>query len=930
MAEDRWDKVGRIFEEVREKPPEERKAYLEEICEEEAIRTEVLDLLEAEAQAGGFFEDLISALPNAASEEMSERDRPIQPLRTPDPLDLEGETVGRYAVEEHLGGGGMGVVYKARDPELDRWVALKFLPPSLAASDESEKRFVREARAASALEHPHIATIYEIGTSEAGHRFIAMAYYEGETLKEKLAREKSFSVDEASRYARQIASALVQAHDAGIVHRDVKPANVMVTESGTVKLLDFGLAKAAADTRLTKSGHQVGTAAYMSPEQAKGESVGPASDLWAVGVVLYEMLAGTRPFQGANTPAVLRAILDDDPEPIRQRRDDTPPELSRLVGQCLEKNPDDRPNSAQTLLEELQALRTGSPSPPDPAPQAAKRPLLGSTSSSLALLILLVVGVASLAWMGWELWLGPPSGPLTGYTAGPNPQELAQPEDGAERGADLDPTTVAVLYFEDNSPGDTLTAFADGFTEHLNHRLAQVEGLKVISRQGVEPYRETTPQLDSIARRLRAGSLITGSVRAVSDSLVVHVQLIDGKTQSNLMSEVIRRPRTEVFALQNDLAREASRLLRKRLGREVQLASWQAETQSVEAWRLAERADRLREDAKQLEREDQPEAALELAAQADSLLARSGAIDPEWSAPPALRARLATVQVDPYASNWGERERDIVRQRIGYANEALRRNPGDTEARTTRGRLRYWLSKHLNNSEQAQTLLDRAEQDLRRAIRESSGAARAMSTLSRLLVESRGDFEQASYYANRAQEADAYLRIPSDTRHQMFYAALNAGDFETAAHQCYIGQERHPELVEFRNCELALLATEGAIEPDVGRAWALVEEIRVRTAPEKRSFYESLSHPKVAAVLARAGRSDSARAVLRRTRLADPHPLVTYFRAHAFLLLGEKQRALDLLSRAVKRRPQYGPAAAKDPWFESLRDHPRFQQIVSG
>ena len=926
MAEDRWDKVGKLFEEVREKPPEKRAAYLAEVCDEESLRTEVLSLLKAEAQVGGFFEDLASVLPTAADAEVPE-DRQIQELRTPDPLDLEGETVGRYAVEEHLGGGGMGVVYRAHDPELDRWVALKFLPPSLAASREGEERFVREARAASALEHPHIATIYEIGTSEAGHRFIAMAYYEGETLKEKLAREAPLSVEEAIRYAEQISAALTQAHEAGIVHRDVKPANVMVTETGTVKLLDFGLAKAAADTRLTQPGRQLGTAAYMSPEQAKGEPVGPPSDLWAVGVVLYEMVTGTRPFRGGSMPAVLRAILDDDPTPLHELRDDVPPRISHLVGRCLEKNPDDRPASAEVLLEELQALRTGSAPSYDSAPQRTQAPILGS-ASSLALLILLVVGIAGLTWAGWNLWLGPPSGPLAGDSAGPDPQEVAQPEDPGVQALDLEPTTVAVLYFADNSPGDTLTAFADGFTEHLNHRLTQVEGLNVISRHGVEPYREAMPRLDSIAQRLRAGSLITGSVRPVAGSLAVHVQLIDGETQSHLMSEVIRRPTTEVFALQNDLAREASRLLRKRLGREVQLASWQAETQSVEAWRLVERADRLREDATQLEREDQPEAALELAAQADSLLAEAGAIDPEWSAPPALRARLATVQVDPYASSWGERERSIVRQRIGYANEALRRNPGDTEARTTRGQLRYWLSKHLDDPERTQALVDQAEQDLRRTIRKSPGAARAMSTLSRLLLESRGDFEQASYYAQRAQKADAYLRIPADTRHQMFYAALNAGDFETAAHQCYIGQERYPELVEFRNCELALLATEGAVEPDVARAWALVEEIRVRTAPEKRAFYESLSHPKVAAVLARAGQSDSARAVLRQTRVADPQPPVTYFRAHAYLLLGEKEQALNLLSRAVKQQPQYGAVAAKDPWFESLRDHPRFHRIV--
>ena len=907
-------------------PPEKRAAYLEEACEEEAIRKEVRSLLDTETQAEELFGRLAAALPDAGDEEPSSRDPPTQGLRTPDPLDLEGETVGRYVVETHLGGGGMGVVYKARDPELDRPVALKFLPPHLAASEEGEQRFVREARAASALDHPHIATIYEIATSEAGHRFIAMAYYEGETLKETLAREGTLPVEETIRYAKQIAAALAQAHDADIVHRDVKPANMMVTASDEVKLLDFGLAKAAADTRLTEPGHQLGTAAYMSPEQATGKPVGPPSDLWAVGVVLYEMLTGTRPFTGERAPAVLRAILEEAPPPLHEQRDDVPLELSQLVGQCLEKAPENRPASAARLLQALQAVRTESGPPHAPIPRRP-RAWIPESLSSLGFLALLVVGAAGVAWLAWALGLVSPSGLFSAGPGGPSPRkDVTHFDNAGERPERLAPTTVAVLYFEDNSPGDTLTAFADGFTEHLNHRLTTVDGLQVISQHGVEPYREASPPLDSIAQRLQAGSLITGSVQPVADSLAVHVELIDGETQSHLMSEMIRRPAAEVFALQKDLAREVSRLFRKRLGREIQLDSWQAETQSVTAWRLVERADRLHADARQLEREDQLAAALDLAAQADSLLDQAGALDPDWSAPPALRARLATVQVDPYALDWGERERDIVRRRIAYANEALRRDSADSGARTTRGQLRFWLAQHVDDPERSRMLVRQAEQDLHRAIRESSGAARAMYTLSRLLLENRGDFQQAFYYAERAHEADAYLRIPSDTHHQLFYAALNTGHFADAARQCRTGQRLYPKLVEFQNCELTLLATAGAAAPNVDRAWTLVEEIRERTGPAKQALYEALSHAKVAAVLARAGHPDSARAVLRRIREANP--LVSYQRAHAYLLLGEETQALDLLSRAVRQKPQYRATAAKDPWFEALRSHPRFQQIV--
>ena len=1031
MAEDRWDKIGKLLDEARKRPPDERAAFLDEACDDASVRDEVLSLLEAEQQERGFFDDLASALP-ASPEEVSDNE---QGLRVSDPLDLEGTTVGRYEVESHLGGGGMGVVYKAHDPELGRAVALKFLPPHLATSDEAEERFVREARAASALDHPHIATIYEIGVSEGGHRFIAMAYYEGETLKEKLAQTERLSVEDAVRYAEQIASALARAHDAGIVHRDVKPANVMVTADGEVKLLDFGLAKAAAQTRLTEPGRQLGTAAYMSPEQAQGIQVGPPTDRWALGIVLHEMLTGTRPFPGERNTAILHNILHGTPTPLDEQRE-VPGALPQIVNRCLQKDPSDRYPSTELLVEELRALRReirpapnrtprtghvhgrseekastgllaraqwfyrelrrrhvlrvaavyagtgfvllqlgeilvqpfglppwtlrlitlalilgfplavslawafdftkeglvrdrGAPVPSQKEP--TERPSLPANLGTLALL---VVGIVGLGWVGWQTWHGPsaPNSPTAGVEAAP-PSDESQPARSGKQLRPLNPAKVAVLYFEDNSPNDTLTAFANGFTDHLTHRLSQVEGLEVVSQHGVERYRTATTSPDSsIARSLGAGSLIRGSVWPVGNSLSVFVRLIDGKTQATLMSEMIRRPAKEVFALQNDLAGEVSRLLRKRLGRQIQLDAWRAETQSTEAWRLVQRADRLHEDAKQLKQEDQLEVALGLTAQADSLLAEAMSIDPDWSAPAALRARLATVRVDPYAERWSKKEWGIVRQGIDYATEALRRDSTDTEARAVRGRLRFWLSGWVEDPDRSATLLDRAERDLRRAIRESTGEARAMYTLSRLLLEGRGDSEQALYYAERARKADAYLRIPSQTQYLMFYTALNAGKFENAAHWCYTGQQRYPTLVHFRDCELILLATEGAATPNVDRAWELLKEIRARTGPEKQAFYEAISRPNVAAVLARAGLRDSARAVLRRTRrgTVGTHPASSYYQAHAHLLLGDEDEALNLLANAVEHSPRIDAASvASDVWFESLRGRPRFQEIVS-
>lgn len=549
---------------------------------------------------------------------------------------------------------------------------------------------------------------------------------------------------------------------------------------------------------------------------------------------------------------------------------------------------------------------------------------------------LLIVVLAGIGWVTWSTGLSSQSNDLQTETKErqASASETARAGEVTQPSPNLDPARVAVLYFDDNSRGDTLTAFADGFTEHLIHRLAQVEGLDVISRNGVEPFRDGSPPLDSIVRTLNAGSLIEGSVKAVGDSIAVFVQLIDGESQSHLISEVLRRPAEEVFALQNEVAEEVSRLLRKRLGQEVQLESWRSGTDRPKAWKLVQRADRLREDAKRLHREGGNGTARGLLNQADSLLAEAESIDPDWNAPTVLRARLAAVRVEPYGDRWGKSEREAVRRGIERADTALNRDSTDAEARMIRGKLRFWLSRRVEDPELAQKLMNGAEQDLRMAVRRAPSLAKAMHTLSVLHLEGRGEFQKARYYAKRALEADAYLRIPAGTHHQLFYAALNEGKFEEASHWCQRGRKRYPDHVRFWNCELMLLATEGAKEPDVSRAWTLLSEIRKRANPENRKRFEAYSLPKIAAVLARSGRPDSARAVLERSREQrrkdETYPLSPYYQSYAYLLLGEEERAVERLASFLERSPHYREVLANDIWFESLHGHPRFNTLISG
>ena len=268
-----------------------------------------------------------------------------------------GRTLSQYHILEKIGEGAMAVIFKARDERLGRIVALKLLPPYISSAGKesmrlARQRFILEAKAASALDHPHIGTIYEIAETEGGETFIAMAYYEGESLEQKISRGP-LELDEAIAITTQVAQALKKVHENAIVHRDVKPANILVTPEGSVKLIDFGLAKLADATRITRRGTTVGTLSYMSPEQARGEDVDERTDLWSLGVVLFEMLTGQPPFRGDNERAVFHSILNEEPRSTRLRPKGIFPALAPIVRRALAKDRKQRYQSAGELLVDL-------------------------------------------------------------------------------------------------------------------------------------------------------------------------------------------------------------------------------------------------------------------------------------------------------------------------------------------------------------------------------------------------------------------------------------------------------------------------------------------------------------------------------------------------------------------------------------------------
>jgi len=343
-------RIEALFDEVLDRTPGDRARILAQgSADDPELRREVEALLEA-AGRSGVTGKLAGVLVGPAAQHPA-----------PPPL-----TVSQYEIVERVGGGGMGVVYKARDPRLQRFVALKYLPASLGADPELKHRFLREAKTIASLDHPNLCTIFEVAEPEAGQLVIVMPYYEGETLRQKIARGP-LPVAEALEYALQAARGLEHAHAAGVVHRDIKPANIVVTPGGQVKILDFGIAKvAAANAVLTRTGAVLGTLSYMSPEQACGDPVDHRTDLWAVGVVLYEMLAGRPPFPAESMEALFAAIQWRDPAPLGALRPDVPPAVEQLVHRLLEKEPARRYEDARALAPALEALRVEATAAPAP------------------------------------------------------------------------------------------------------------------------------------------------------------------------------------------------------------------------------------------------------------------------------------------------------------------------------------------------------------------------------------------------------------------------------------------------------------------------------------------------------------------------------------------------------------------------------------
>lgn len=779
-----------------------------------------------------------------------------------------GQIISHYRILEKLGEGGMGVVYKAQDTRLDRIVALKFLPHHLTANEAEKARFLQEAKAAAALNHPNVCSVIDI-QEENEQQFIIMEYVEGSTLRRKLPLQK---VDDAIQYAIQIGEALKAAHVKGIVHRDVKSENIMLTSDGRIKVMDFGLAKLKGSLKLTRTSSTVGTLAYMAPEQIQGGEVDARSDIFSFGIVLFEMLTGRTPFRGEHDAAMMYSIVNEEPDSILKHRPHASAEIERIIRRALEKDPEDRYQHVDDMVSELRreqkkSTRVVRPAASDPdvrpgisigsAQQVASA---GRKSSRKWLLI--GAGTLSLAGIAVALFVFV----------------------GRKQAID----SLAVLPFANGTMDPNAEYLSEGITENITNRLSQLSKLRVVPRSLVAKYKGKEADPREVGKDLNVSAVLTGKVTQRGDALTIQTELIDIENLSQLWGEQYNKRLSDLMSVQDDIARTVTDRLQTQVSGEEERKLSPAQSVNPEAYQLYLKG-RFHTTKRTI---DGYRKGLQLYQEAVS-------IDPNFAL-----AYSSIAEANLIGMTLEIPVREGVPKVKSNAIRALELDPGLAEAHTALAAVRGYFDYDFEG----------AEQSYRRAIEANPSYPTAHHWLAEFLINL-GRFPEGIAEYQRATELDpASLPIASDVGYGFYLMRQYDRSIEVLKKTI----ETDPNFVRSHFYIMWPYLKKGMEQE------AMDEYVRGLTANgDSATFIEAAKKR-----FADFGFKGVSQLRIERAE-HNPKTLITPMLISDYIRVGNKDKALTCLEQAFEDRSNFCVAMHIDPTYDELRGEARFKALIA-